>query len=166
MSESGIGDYIYLFSLPARERLRHCRELESKGPMGRLASMLYRTLNASMLVDLYENIAPICGEPYIDDPKNLLERNLHGMAMLLCGSSDFCGIRWGWWRDDRCEESPWVLSIDLPTGKVQYRTMNRGQGPEHEKRHGNDPRNVNSVELFCESVLNGYLEYLSKMQFR
>lgn len=158
MNQPRISDYSYLFSVPSQARLQRCKELESRGPMGLLASMLYRVANASMLVELYDSIAPICGGPYSDHPRKLLESKLHEVALLLCGSSDYCGIRWGWWRTDQCMESPWVISIDLPLSRIQYRTPHRGQGPAFQKELNPWPENIESTDRFCDAVLGDYLD--------
>lgn len=157
MNQPSISEYIYLFPVPSRVRLQRCKELESRGPMGLLASMLYRVANAFMLAELYDSIAPICGEPYSDHPRKTFERKLHEVALLLCGSSDYCGIRWGWHGDDRCMESPWVMSIELPIGGIQYRTPRRGQGPTYQKEQYLGTRNIESIDMFCEAVLGGYV---------
>ena len=155
MNQTRISEYDYMICEPKMLRLRQCQELETKGPIGRLASMLYRVLNACMLADLHETVAPILGEPQSDHPNITLERMLHETAALLCGSSDYCGVSWGWKRDARCEESPWVMVIILPLGEFQCRVPHRGTGPSYDRGLPLRQSNVQSVSLFCEAVLGG-----------
>ena len=156
MNQPNIGDYIYLFPASSEERLRRCQELESNGPIGRLASMLYRTINASMLADLHDSVVPIFTPPHGDHPRIILERILHEIDLLLCGSPDYKFIQWGWKQDDRCPESPWVMAIELPTGNFQCWVPNRGTGPSYDRALICSKINIKSVSLFCENVLYGY----------
>ena len=155
MKQSRLMDYLNVFLGPTEFRLRQCRELESEGPIGRLASLLYRALNACMLVDLYENVAPLLGEPPGGCPQTILERKMHETAALLSGSSDYCFVPWGWKRDDRCRESPWVMVIELPTGNVQCWVPHRGTGPSYDRELDYRQANVESITLFFEDVLRG-----------
>ena len=138
---------------PASRRL--CKELDAMGPIGQLASLLFKAQKSDHQAKTYIGIAPVSRRPYRDYSNDRMEEMLAKAIRLLDAHAKAMGISWGWVRGDKPGVPPWVLCIDLPTGKVIYRFPYRHRGPDYELALEDDSRNSDRVTAFCAGVLDG-----------
>ena len=147
-------DYaFYCSDAPASRRL--CNDLDSKGLIGELASLLFRAQKARKQARNYSGVAPVSGRPYRDYSKDRMREMLDKAICLLQARATAFGIPWGWRRDDSSGKPPWVLQIDLPSGPVAYRLPYRHVGPDYGGCLEGDSLNDHRVAEFCAGVLDG-----------
>lgn len=139
----------------AQSSRRLCRDLDTKGPMGQLASLLFKAEKAYRQMKSYQGTAPVSRRPYRNYSQDRMREMLAKAVRLLDAHAKAMGVTWSWRRDDKSGSSIWVLSIDLPTGKVIYRLPYRQAGPDCESSLEDDARNSDLVTEFCAAVLDG-----------
>ena len=101
---------------------RLCKDLDLMGPMGRVASLLFKAEKASKQAKSYSGKAPcISTYPYGDYSKDRMKGMLMEVIRLLDAHAKAMDVSWGWSKDDAPGTPPWVLCIDLPTGLVTFR---------------------------------------------
>ena len=132
-----------------------CKDLDSKGPMGELASLLFKTEKAVKQAKSYVGRAPVSGRPYGDYSKDRMRKMLMEAIRLLDAHAVAMGMPWSWRRDDKPGSPIWVLTIGLPTGQVAYRVSYIQAGPDCESALVDDSRNSERVIEFCAGVLDG-----------
>ena len=135
---------------------RLCQDLDSMGPMGQLASLLFKAEKASKQAKSYSGREPVSRRPYGDYSKDRMEKMLMEVISLLDAHAKNMDISWGWSESDVPDAPPWVLCIDLPTGQVTYRMRERRLGPGFELGAEDDCRNSDRITDFCAGVLDGY----------
>ena len=134
---------------------RICKDLDSKGPMGELASLLFKTEKAVKQAQSYVGRAPVSGRPYRAYSQDRMRKMLMEVIRLLDAHAKPLGITWSWRRDDKSGSPIWVLTIGLPTGQVAYRVSYIQAGPDCESALVDDSRNSERVIEFCARVLDG-----------
>lgn len=134
---------------------RLCKELDSMGLMGELASLLFKAQKANEQAKSYRGKAPVSRRPYGDYSKDRMQEMLKKASYLLDAHATTMGVSWGWSVDDKPNRPPWVFCIDLPTGQVVYRLPYRGIGPDYESGFGSEFSNDHRIAEFCAGVLDG-----------
>ena len=129
------------------------------GPMGQLASLLFKAEKTNMQAKSYSGRAPVSRRPYGDYSKDRMQEMLEKAIGLLDAHAKTLGIPWGWGKDDVPGKPPWVLNIDLPAGQVTYRLPERSIGPDYETGSEGDSRNESRITGFCAGVLYGRWMY-------
>lgn len=105
-------------------------ELEQRGPVGHVATNLFRACKASERAKVYRGgqrgRGSFKGMAY--DRKQWAMDNLAGA---LVDHAAALGLTWGWGIDAKQEFHRDVLYIDLPNGQVSFHTAGRGRGPDY-----------------------------------
>lgn len=105
-------------------------ELEQLGPLGHVATNLFRACKASERAKVYRGgqrgRGSFKGMAY--DRKQWAMDNLAGA---LDAQAAPLGLTWGWGLDVKQEFHRDVLYVDLPTGQVSFHTAGRGRGPDY-----------------------------------
>lgn len=147
-------DYaFYCSDAPASRRL--CQDLDSMGAMGQLASLLFKAEKASQYAKSYIGLAPVSRRPYRDYSNDRMQEMLSKATCLLDAHAKAMRITWGWATSNKPHNPPWMLCIDLPTGKVAYRLLRRRQGPDYVSESADDSRNSHYICDLCVGVLDG-----------
>ena len=147
-------DYAFCSSdAPASRGL--CKELDALGPMGQLASLLFKAEKARMQARSYSGRAPVSGRPFRGYSYDRMREMLAKAIRLLDAHAKAMGIAWGWSRNDAPGKPPWVLSIDLPTGQVTYRIQERHLEADNELESEDEILNSSRITKFCAEVLDG-----------
>lgn len=131
-----------------------CKDLDAMGPMGQLASLLFKAEKASKQANSYSGKAPVSQRPYGDYSKDRMKGMLEKAIGLLDAHAKDLGIPWGWSKDDAPGKPPWILCIGLPTGVVTFRMPERRLGPDYGPGAEDGCRNSNRISDFCEGVLD------------
>ena len=134
---------------------RLCKDLDSMGPLGQLASRLFKAEKASKQAGSYQGKAPVSRRPYCDYSKDRMREMLMKTVCLLDAHAKLLGISWGWRANDKPDSPPWVLGIDLPNGQVTYGLPDRLMGPDYESASDSDFYNSIRITDFCAGVLDG-----------
>ena len=132
-----------------------CRDLDSKGPIGQLASLLFKAEKAAMQAKSYVGKAPVSGRPYRNYSQDRMREMLAKAVSLLDAHAVAMGVTWGWSRNDAPGKPPWILCIDLPTGQVTYRVQERHLEAACELESENELLNSSLITKFCAGVLKG-----------
>ena len=138
---------------PASRRL--CKELDAMGPMGQLASLLFKAEKARMQAKSYSGRAPVSGRPYRGYSYDRMREMLAKAIRLLDARAKAMGMPWSWHREDKPSGPFWSLTIDLPTGRVAYRMPYLYAEPEYYSGVEDDAENSDQVTEFCAGVLDG-----------
>lgn len=147
-------DYAFCTShAPASRGL--CKELDAMGLMGQLASLLFKAEKARQYAKSYVGLAPVSRRPYRDYSNDRMQEMLSKATRLLDAHAKTMGIAWGWVASNRPHYPPWMLCIDLPTGKVAFRLPRRRQGPDYVSESADDSRNSHYICDLCVGVLDG-----------
>ena len=136
---------------------RLCNDLDSMGPMGQLASLLFKAEKARKQANSYSGEAPVSRRQYRDYSQDRLREMLIKTVCLLDAHAKAMGVDWGWRIDDKSDSPTWLLCIELPTGQVTYRLSGRCMGPEYELGSEGDSRNSDRITRLCADVLDGSL---------
>ena len=94
-----------------------CRDLDSMGPMGQLASLLFKAEKASKQANSYSGEAPVSQQPYGDYSKDRMKGMLMEVIRLLDVHANDLEIYWGWKANEKPNSPPWALCMDLPIGQ-------------------------------------------------
>lgn len=148
-----VSEAFYTFNAPLSRRL--CQDLDAMGPMGQLASLLFKAGKASKQARSYQGKAPVSRRPYCDYSKDRMKEMLMKAVCLLDAHAKPLGISWGWRANDKPDSPPWVLSIDLPNGQVTYGLPDRLMGPDYESASESDFYNSIRITELCADVLDG-----------
>ena len=147
-------DYAFCTSdAPASRRL--CKELDAMGSMGQLASLLFKAEKAHKQAKSYSGRAPVSGRPYRGYSYDRMREMLAKAVRLLGAHAVSMGMSWRWRREDKPGGPFWVLTIDLPTGRVAYRMPYLYAEPEYYSGVEDDAENSDQVTEFCAGVLDG-----------
>ena len=138
---------------PASRRL--CKELDAMGPIGQLASLLFKAEKAYGQMKSYQGTAPVSGRPYRGYSQDRLKEMLSKAVILLGAHALSMGISWGWKANNKPNEPPWLLCINLPTGQVIYRLPYRSNGPDCESLSATGSRNSDYIAKYCVGLLDG-----------
>lgn len=138
---------------PASRRL--CKELDAMGPMGQLASLLFKAEKAHKQAKSYSGRAPVSGRPYRGYSYDRMREMLAKAIRLLDAHAKAMGVTWGWSRNDAPGKPLWVLCIDLPTGQVTYRIQERHLEADCELESEHELLNSSRITKFCAGVLKG-----------
>ena len=92
-------DYAFYTSDATASR-RLCKELDLMGPMGRLASVLFKAEKANMQAKSYVGRAPVSRRLYRDYSQDRLKEMLAKAVILLGAHEKSMGITWGWKAND------------------------------------------------------------------
>ena len=126
------------------------------GPMGQLASLLFKAEKANMQTKNYLGKAPVSQRPYRDNTNERLQEMLDRVASLLDAHARGMDISWGWSKDDAPDKPLWILCVDLPTGLVTYRLPYRHLGPDYKMATDSDSYNSDRITEFCAGVMEYY----------
>ena len=132
-----------------------CKELESKGPIGQLAALLFKAEKARKQAKSYLGRAPVSGRPYRGYSYDRMREMLAKAILLLEAHAVAMGMPWSWHREDKPGAPFWSLTIDLPTGRVAYRMPYLYAEPEYYSGVEDDAENSDQVTEFCAGVLDG-----------
>ena len=132
-----------------------CKELESKGPIGQLAAMLFKAEKANMQAKSYLGRSPVSGRPYRGYSFDRMREMLAKAIRLLDAHAKAMGTPWSWHREDKPGGPFWSLTIDLPTGRVAYRMPYLYAETESNSGVEDDAENSDQVTEFCAGVLDG-----------
>ena len=135
---------------------RLCKDLDSMGPMGQLASLLFKAEKANIQAKSYRGIAPVSRQPYGDYSKDRMKNMLMEVIHLLDAHAKAMDVSWGWKANDKPNSPPWVLCIFLPTGQVSFRVAERYLRSDYEVGSIDDSHNSGRITKFCAGVLDGY----------
>ena len=133
-----------------------CKELDSMGTMGQLASLLFKAEKASKQANSYSGQAPISRRPYCDYSHDRMRKMLMEVVRLLDTYAMAIDIAWGWSMNDESGKPPWKLCIELPTGLVTFRMRDRRLGPDYGLGAEDECHNPEHITAFCAGVLDGY----------
>jgi hypothetical protein len=128
--------------------------LETLGPIGQVALNLFRASKSSERAKVYRGGAPGRGS-YRGMAYGRKEWSLTNLLDVLERNSDALGICYGWGPDDATPGFPWVLYVDLPTGRqVSFHAAARGRGPDYPGQwDGVRDASAERIILWCEQVL-------------
>jgi hypothetical protein len=118
--------------------------LNTIGPMGRLATALFRAQKRSSAAKSYKR-GKFRHAAY--DVKNW---SLGEVCRLL--SSETRTITWGWKRDPKTPGYEWVLYVELPEGQVSFHSPERGAGPDYLGEWDNSEKSTDRIIRFCDSI--------------
>lgn len=105
-------------------------ELEPIGPIGLIATNLFRAHKASARAKVYRGGERGRGS-YRSMAYDRKEWSLGNLQDVLTRYGTELGIAWGWKEDPAQEFHRWVLYVDLPTGQVSFHTAHQGSGPDY-----------------------------------
>lgn len=148
-----VSEAFYTSSPPLSRRL--CQDVDSMGPMGQLASLLFKAQKANMQAKSYRGTAPVSRQPYGDYSKERMTQMLKEVIRLLDVHAKAMDISWGWSKDDAPGKPPWILCIGLPTGLVTFRMRERRLGSDYGLGAEDGCRNPDRITEFCAGVLDG-----------
>ena len=134
---------------------RLCKDLDSMGPHGQLASLLFKAEKASRQAKSYSGREPVSRRPYGDYSNDRMTIMLKEAIRLLDAHAKDMDVSWGWSKSDVPDAPPWLLCIDLPTGLVAFRMRDRRLGPDYGPGAEGDCRNSDRISKFCAGVLDG-----------
>lgn len=135
---------------------RLCKDLDSMGPLGQLASRLFKAEKASKQAKSYSGREPVSRRPYGDYSNDRMTIMLKEAIQLLDAHAKDMDVSWGWSKDDAPDKPPWILCVDLPTGLATFRMRERRIGPDFESASKSDSYNLDCIIEFCAGVLDGY----------
>jgi hypothetical protein len=126
-------------------------ELESHGPIGILATNLFRAQKCSARAKVYRGgirgHGSYRGMAY--DRKNWALQNL---CRVLLEHGKSLGIAWGWKEDPNQEYHNWVLYVDLPQGQVSFHAATKGDGPLYRGEWDGKHESATRILAFCDSL--------------
>jgi hypothetical protein len=102
--------------------------LDACGPLGQLATALFRAQKCSERAKVYR------GGGYRGKAYDRKSWSMGIVCALLTEHGEALGIKWGWKQDGRVvfgERPSWVLYVDTPEGQISFHSPNRGSGPEY-----------------------------------
>lgn len=134
---------------------RLCKDLDSMGHLGQLASLLFKAEKARIQAKSYRGTAPVSRQPYGDYSNDRMTKMLNEVIQLLDAHAKDMDVSWGWGENDVPGSPPWLLSIDLPTGLVTFRMRERRLGPDYGQGAEDDSHNSDRITKFCAGVLDG-----------
>jgi hypothetical protein len=124
-------------------------ELESSGPIGAVATNLFRACKASERAKVYRGGERGRGS-YRRMAYDRKQWAMDNLCSALAKHATDLRIVWGWGRDNTQPRHCDVLYIELPTGQVSFHTACRGQGPDY---HGAwDGQRGQSADRICRWV--------------
>ena len=100
-------------------------ELEARGPIGIIATNLFRAQKNSARAKVYR------GGGYRGKAYDRKQWAMDNLAEALNHHAGKLGIAWGWGVDEDQARHNVVLYVDLPEGQVSFHTARRGQGPDY-----------------------------------
>lgn len=105
------------------------RDLEQFGPMGVIATNLFRACKCSERAKAYRK-----GPGHKTEAYARKDWSIQNLATALA-ASDAHGLTWGWAIDDdlaaRLDPHHHILYVDLPTGQVSFHNGQRYAGPDY-----------------------------------
>jgi len=102
-------------------------QLDAMGPMGHVATNLFRAHKASARAKVYRGGLRGRGS----FKRMAYERKQWALDNLdVCLREKAHDLVWGWKRDRKEPVHCWVLYVELPTGQVSFHTEYRGHGPD------------------------------------
>ena len=135
---------------------RLCQDLDSMGPMGQLASLLFKAEKANKQAKSYSGREPVSRRPYGDYSNDRMTIMLKEAIQLLDAHAKDMDVSWGWSKSDVPDAPPWVLCVDLPTGLVTFSMEKRRLGPDYGLGAEDERRNSDRIIEFCAGILDGY----------
>lgn len=146
---SRLADVMLTYTGSDAERTRALYvELEALGPIGTIATNLFRAQKASERAKVYKG-GGFKGEAY--------RKKQWSMSNLCDTLADKdLGLRWGWGIDHLQVVHRNVLYIDLPTGQVSFHAEWRSRGPDYPGEwDGCRDASVDRVVRWVAQVLDG-----------
>lgn len=102
-------------------------ELEKLGPIGVVATNLFRACKTSERAKVYRK------RGHSNEAYDRKQWSMNNLSIELMRSAGELGIGWGWAEDPKQSFHRWVLYVDIPTGQVSFHTAERGCGPDYPK---------------------------------
>lgn len=129
-------------------------ELDSRGPLGRLATALFRASKCSGRAKDYTR--RFKGEAYARKQWSM------GVVCELLQAEPTLVPAWGWKRDPKQEHYPWVLYVETPAGQVSFHNRERGRGPDYAGEwDGVAGAGPHRVIVLAQAVLTGSVSLFS-----
>lgn len=131
------------------------RRLEQLGPIGVVATCLFRAQKCSARAKVYRG--GIRGRGSFKSMA--YERktwSMANLAMMLMEHSAELGITWGWKQDLNVvfdARPSRVLYVDLPNGQVSFHAPTRGVGPTYSGEWCGEHASETRIVAFCDEVL-------------
>ena len=135
---------------------RLCQDLDSMGPMGQLASLLFKAEKASKQAKSYSGKEPVSRRAYGDYSNDRMTKMLNEAIQLLDAHAKDMDVSWGWSENDVPGSPPWLLCIDLPTGLVTFGMEWRRLGSDYGLGAEDGCRNPDRIIGLCAGILDGY----------
>jgi hypothetical protein len=135
---------------------RYLRNLEEHGPIGVIASNLFRGQKASDRAKKYRGGVG-GGDSFIRYRDLAYERKGAALASLtsaLLKHAYDLELGWGWGRDTKQAFNIWVIYVDLRReGQVSFHSPVRGEGPEYSKVWDGLHSSGERILRFCDRVM-------------
>ncbi len=134
---------------------RYYAELEAIGPIGIVATNLFRAQKCSARAKVYRGGIRGRGS-YRSMAYDRKQWAMDNLCRALAEHSESLGIRYGWKRDEATvfgNRASWVLYLELPQGQVSFHSPTRGEGPEFAGDWDGVRRSMERILQFCDEVL-------------
>lgn len=129
-------------------------ELDSHGPLGRIATCLFRAQKRSSRAKEYRR------GKFRSAAYDVKTWSMGELCKVLAEHGTKHGIKWGWQPDHETKfamESSWVLYVDLPQGQVSFHSPERLTGPDYAGKWDRTGSSAARIIQFADSVIDsGY----------
>jgi hypothetical protein len=126
-------------------------DLEAKGPLGEIATALFRCQKRSSRAKAYRR------GRWRRAAYDVKQWSMGELCRLLQAHGEPLGFTWGWKEDPGVlfgERASYVLYVDIPDiGQVSFHSPDRGTGPEYAGEWDGQRESLNRIVRFCDKVM-------------